>query len=105
MQQQSINNLDIPTLESIVKKKRPVGRRSDPKIAVADEVLDAEPAPKTTSTRISRAEALLREKTNAALQRTQSQIEQRVLQGVLPLWDDDNRGIPNPLVRSGLFTV
>ena len=28
-----------------------------------------------------------------------------VLQGVLPLWDDENRGIPNPFVRSGLFTV
>ena len=105
MLQPTINNLDIPTLESIVEKKRPVGRRSDPKVAVANEVLDAEPAPKTTSTRVSRAAELLREKTNAALQRTKSQIEQRVLRGVLPLWDDDNRGIPNPLVRSGLFTV
>ena len=31
--------------------------------------------------------------------------ENRVLQEILPLWDDDNRGVPNPLIRSGLFSV
>ena len=34
-----------------------------------------------------------------------SSIEQRVLQAVLPLWDDDNRAVPNHFIRSGLFTV
>lgn len=32
-------------------------------------------------------------------------IEQRVLQAVLPLWDDENRAVPNHFIRSGLFTV
>lgn len=37
--------------------------------------------------------------------RDKSSIEQRVLQEVLPLWDDSNRGVPNPFIRSGLFSV
>lgn len=37
--------------------------------------------------------------------RTRREVERRVLQDVLPLWDDENRGVPNPLIRSGLFTV
>lgn len=41
----------------------------------------------------------------AAQQRTTSIIDQRVLQDVLPFWDDNNRGVPNPLIRSGLFSV
>lgn len=32
-------------------------------------------------------------------------IEQQVLQAVLPLWDDENRAVPNHFIRSGLFTV
>lgn len=41
-----------------------------------------------------------------ALARNQSaNNEQLVLQTLLPLWDDDRRGIPNPLIRSGLFSV
>ncbi|EKD97725.1 MAG: hypothetical protein ACD_23C00755G0007 [uncultured bacterium] len=101
----SINNLYLEGLEVIATKKRPVVRKSDPKPPAAYEILVPEPTPKPTSPRLSRATEFLREKTNEARQRTQSQIEQRVLQGVLPLWDDDNRGVPNPLVRSGLFTV
>lgn len=27
------------------------------------------------------------------------------LQALLPLWDEDHRGVPNPLIRSGLFSV
>jgi len=37
--------------------------------------------------------------------RQRQQTEARILQEVLPLWDDDNRGVPNPLIRSGLFSV
>ena len=40
-----------------------------------------------------------------AAKRSEFQIEQRILQSVLPLWDDAGRGIPNPFIRSGLFTV
>lgn len=31
--------------------------------------------------------------------------DQAILQVMLPLWDDDRRGVPNPLIRSGLFSV
>lgn len=105
MLQLSINNLDLQSLENIGKKTRPTGRRSDPKFAASNDVLDPEPTPKPMSPRVSRADDFLKEKTNAAMLRKQNQIDQRVLQEVLPLWDDVNRGIPNPLVRSGLFSV
>lgn len=38
-----------------------------------------------------------------ALQRRQSAQAAVVLQEVLPLWDDEHRGVPNPMIRSGLF--
>ncbi|MBU0801136.1 MAG: replication initiator protein A [Alphaproteobacteria bacterium] len=31
--------------------------------------------------------------------------EARILQDSFPFWDDDNRGVPNPLIRGGLFGV
>lgn len=105
MLQPSFNNLDIKTLEGLVKKTRPTGRRSDSKVDATAQVQDVVAEPKPVSPRLLRAKEFLKEKTDAALQRTQSQIEQRVLQGILPLWDEENRGIPNPFVRSGLFSV
>jgi hypothetical protein len=105
MLQPSFNNLDLKTIEGLGKKTRPAGRRSDPKVDVPAQAQVVVAEQKPVSPRLARAKEFLKEKTNAALQRTQSQIEQRVLQGVLPLWDDENRGIPNPFVRSGLFTV
>ncbi len=83
----------------------PTGRRSDPKVETPNQAQDVVSAIKPISPRLSRAKEFLQEKTNEALQRSQSQIEQRVMQGILPLWDEENRGIPNPFVRSGLFTV
>lgn len=38
-----------------------------------------------------------------ALAKRQSQNEALVLQHVLPLWNDEHRGVPNPMIRSGLF--
>lgn len=38
-----------------------------------------------------------------ALASRQAAQEQIVLQEVLPLWSDDHRGVPNPMIRSGLF--
>lgn len=40
-----------------------------------------------------------------ALARQRSAQEQIVLQQVLPLWSDEHRGVPNPMLRSGLFGV
>lgn len=46
----------------------------------------------------------LKKKTDEALTRLSSPL-QGVLQLAFPAWDDDFRGLPNPLVRSGLFTA
>lgn len=47
----------------------------------------------------------LKKRTDASLIRKESEIDSRVLQAILPMWDDDNRGVPNPIIRSGLFGV
>lgn len=47
----------------------------------------------------------LRERQRQKILDDQKIHEDRVLQQILPLWDDDNRGVPNPLIRSGLFSV
>lgn len=38
-----------------------------------------------------------------ALANRQNEQQALVLQSVLPLWDDLHRGVPNPMIRSGLF--
>lgn len=38
-----------------------------------------------------------------ALARSNEEMNSRVLQQVLPLWDDMRRAVPNPFLRSGLF--
>lgn len=47
--------------------------------------------------------AWVQAKAAEALARQRSAQEQSVLQAVLPLWTDERRGIPNPMLRSGLF--
>jgi hypothetical protein len=47
-----------------------------------------------------------RQKAEEAKLRKQSNIVESVtLQEVLPFWSDSKRGVPNPLIRSGLFSV
>jgi hypothetical protein len=46
-----------------------------------------------------------RERSEQALARQRRATECKILQEVIPLWDELNRGVPNPLIRSGLFTV
>lgn len=45
----------------------------------------------------------VKEKAAQALAARQRAQEQLVLQEVLPLWTDEHRGVPNPMIRSGLF--
>ena len=51
--------------------------------------------------------AILQRKTEEALARSSLQAlgVQSVLQLTFDKWDDDRRGVPNPLIRSGLFTT
>lgn len=58
----------------------------------------------------ARSEAFLRERTAQAQARlaaksTQDDPQQQVLALIHPKWDEARRGVPNPLVRSGLFTT
>lgn len=70
------------------------------------EVLDA-PAQVRPSTglrtRRTNSELFVQEKAAAALAKRHSEREAIILQQVLPLWDDEHRGVPNPMIRSGLF--
>lgn len=42
---------------------------------------------------------------SGAVTRSRKNSTEIVLQDTFPLWDDDLRGVPNPFVRSGLFSV
>ncbi len=46
----------------------------------------------------------MHDKTQSAMQRL-STVEQQALQLGFPQWDNDRRGVPNPLIRGGLFTT
>jgi hypothetical protein len=58
-----------------------------------------------TQEKISNSLVKLQERTAASLLRQRNEIDTRVMQAVLPLWDDEKRGVPNPFIRSGLFSV
>lgn len=47
----------------------------------------------------------LRERAEQSLARSRASVENRVLQEELPFWSDENRGVPNPFIRSGIFSV
>ena len=59
----------------------------------------------TRHLRLRTPQEKLQERTTAALMRERTRLESRLLQSVLPMWDDENRGVPNPFIRSGLFSV
>ena len=47
--------------------------------------------------------AWVRARAAEALAKRRSEQEMIVLQQVLPLWSEEHRGVPNPMIRSGLF--
>lgn len=55
--------------------------------------------------RTDEALAKLRERTERSVAAKRNIVESRVLQTELPFWNDDNRGVPNPFIRSGIFSV
>lgn len=107
--QLSINNLDFNSLENLAQGKRTRRPKASPP---ATEVVAKQAAPsekgeqeKKSAARTARVLESIHARAAEAQQRQQTQIEQRVLQAVLPLWTDENRGVPNPFIRSGLFSV
>lgn len=99
---QPFKAVDFSELEILATTKRPVTASE------VSEVLGTNEKPATVGVRQQRkrsSEEILKEKTTQALMRQRSEIEARVMQAVLPMWDDENRGVPNPFIRSGLFSV
>lgn len=97
---------------------------SIPVLATAVEPGDGDPLKETplktpvakTSHRVTKPSAALqaktdehltrlRERSERALVSKRNEVEARVLQAELPFWNDDNRGVPNPFIRSGIFSV
>jgi TrfA protein len=68
-------------------------------------VEDSEKSESTRHLRLKTPYDKLKDRTTAALMRKRVELESRLLQSVLPMWDDENRGVPNPFIRSGLFSV
>jgi hypothetical protein len=61
------------------------------------------PVAKGTRVRGGDSVAWARARAAEALAKRQSTQEAIVLQQVLPLWNEEVRGVPNPMIRSGLF--
>lgn len=97
----TLNNLDIEGLQSI-GKKRPRKKSSDEVVGSDSRLTSSEDA---NQTKITAALSKISLRAEAARNRQKNEIDARVLQEVLPMWDDVNRGVPNPFIRSGLFSV
>lgn len=98
-----INNIDFSNLDGILK---PVKQRKK----VVPQSVDEKPSEhidpgNAKLSKTARSFEKLTERSTAALKRQRDDLESRVLQAVLPFWDDDSRGVPNPFIRSGLFGV
>lgn len=92
----SLNNLNFDSLESTVLRKKTKTKSTDGVKKIKQATHEAfSPG----------ALEKLHARAAASLERQQGEIESRVLQAVLPLWDDEKRGVPNPFIRSGLFSV
>jgi hypothetical protein len=92
----SKNNLNLGSIESSPKQKSKREKVKKTKI---------QPESNQTQVRISSSLTKIQERTTASLLRQRNEIEEKVIQAVLPLWDDEKRGVPNPFIRSGLFSV
>lgn len=94
----SIGELAVPRLgaelsepgEGQAQRPRPRSLRTSPRVpAVVSE----------------KAKKYLASKIEAHVMNQRRELDARLLQDELPFWDDENRGVPNPLIRSGLFSV
>ena len=105
----TINNLDLKSMETLLPTHKRGQQRRDGANTEGDAP-DAEEG-KKSSPRLKRSksydEALDALKArNADIEARQAiDYERRILQDSFPFWDDDNRGVPNPLIRGGLFGV
>lgn len=83
-------------------------QQEDPQIAPTQtEIAEVTPARTGKGTRVrggsNASIEWARQRAADALARRHSAQEAMVLQQVLPLWNEEHRGVPNPMIRSGLF--
>lgn len=100
-----INNLPLETLQNLAKGRRTVGGIEGKTKAPEAKGARTAVAPKVSTGRYEQALAKIKERTATVVERQARDLEQRVMQESFPFWDDEYRGVPNPFIRSGLFSV
>jgi len=101
---QSINNLPLEAMRKLFKDHQPEQASST---AEASRPVVKRSTTRTTSTDGLYDQAIAKAKAKVAqiTERKARDLDQRVLQESFPFWDDEYRGVPNPFIRSGLFSV
>lgn len=89
------NNLDLQRLEDICAPTSK-GKKTPAKSSAPDTIVQI---------KITKALAKVKDRTTASSVKKQAERDSLTLQQSFPMWDDDNRGVPNPFIRSGLFSV
>jgi hypothetical protein len=105
----NFNNLDFGGLPSLLNLGKPNKGKGANGAKLADTAIPEgvpKQAPRTKRSK-SYDEAVEGVKAKAAeiAARRIADYDLRVLQDSFPFWDDENRGVPNPLIRGGLFGV
>ncbi len=92
-----LNDLDISSQDSNEKRNPKKSSAAKKKNTVSESSVDQEEATDSL--------AEIDESSTASLLRQRAEADARVMQTALPIWDEENRGVPNPFIRSGLFSV
>jgi TrfA protein len=98
----TINNLP---LDGVLEKIGRSGSRSSPSKRVAKAKPSEVKKDGTAQQKIDGHLQILRMRQVRSIAEETIALEDRVLQSSFPFWDDENRGVPNPFIRSGLFSV
>lgn len=92
-----LNELDISFRDFIETKKPRKSSTVKKKSAVGASSVDQEDTTNSL-TKINGS-------STASMLHQCAEVDAKAIQVVLPLWDEENRGVPNPFIRSGLFSV
>lgn len=91
------SNLDLDQFEGLTDFDKKTNKLAAPN--------SANEKPKKVASTFEQNMAKVKARTDLALIKKSVAIEERVLQHTFPGWDEDKRAVPNPFVRSGLFSV
>lgn len=94
MSKPSFNNLKLD-FDHIQSPKKPATKTPKPAV----------PATRTQRSKAATTQEFLQSKMAAAEQNARRKVEGHRLADTFPQWNEANRGVPNPFMRSGLFSV